>query len=141
MAKTWYFAVCEECGEGTRFFVSNPSCTAHYLKGRDRHIQEFLSRHFNCDLRMVNTDTDIDWLWDSGFRHCKVDKELIVRPDGYIPASDGKSARCYTCKDWVDCDCECHLPGACVLHFINCCTWNECPDCGRKNGSDVKSAT
>ena len=137
MSKTWYYAVCEECGEGTTFFVSNPSCTAHYLKERDRHIQAFLQRHFNCNLRMVNTDTDIDWLWNSGFRRSDVDKELIVRPQGYVPAKDGKPAHCDTCKDWVTVHCACRYPKteARFMCFADCLTWEECPDCGRKNGN------
>lgn len=83
MAKTWYYGLCESCGEGIQMFVSNPSCTQHLLGEYDKEIQAFLLRHFNCDLRLINTDTDIDWLWYSGYQHDKNLKIRIYNPKIY----------------------------------------------------------
>lgn len=63
--KIWYRAVCDEHKEMCTMFVSNPSCTSHYLSDKDVLIQKFLSDHYGCSLRLVHLDTDLDNLWDS----------------------------------------------------------------------------
>jgi len=64
--KTWYKAACYTCGEAIDLFVSNPSCTAHYLGEYDKEIQEWLSKHVFCDLRLMN-EHQSDAFFDSGF--------------------------------------------------------------------------
>lgn len=62
--KTWYKAVCDSHLEFADIFVSNPSCTAAYLSDYDRDIQEWLTIHYGCKLRLVHSDEDKDELWD-----------------------------------------------------------------------------
>ena len=63
--KTWYKAVCDAHLEFADIFVSNPSCTAAYLSDYDRDIQEWLTIHYGCKLRLVHSDEDKDELWDA----------------------------------------------------------------------------
>lgn len=65
--KTWYKVVCDSCGEAIDLFVSNPSCTAHYLKEYDEQIQAWLSNHYACRLRLICRDEALDDLWLCGY--------------------------------------------------------------------------
>lgn len=72
--KTWYRAVCDDHKEMIDIFVSNPGCTAHYLSGFDRDIQEWLSQHYVCELRFVHRDEQLDKLWDT---HLDMSKAFV----------------------------------------------------------------
>jgi hypothetical protein len=65
--KTWYKAVCDKCGEATDIFVSNPSCTEHYLSENDIAIQAWLEKHYSCELRLIWRDLQLDKLWEEGY--------------------------------------------------------------------------
>lgn len=65
--KIWYKAVCDKCGEATDVMVSNPSCTNHYLGDKDKQIQAWLSKHYNCELRLIWNDFDHDKLYEDGY--------------------------------------------------------------------------
>lgn len=65
--KIWYSAVCDKHKEYCHIFVSNPTCTAHYLSKYDGQIQQFLSEHYGCKLRLVHLDSDFDFIHDNGY--------------------------------------------------------------------------
>jgi len=75
--KSWYQAVCDVHGEAIDIFVSNPSCTAHYLADKDREVQAWLEQHYGCDLRMVGNDLQLDKLWDDGWKHVFGDTSIV----------------------------------------------------------------
>ena len=75
--KTWYRAVCDEHREMIEVFVSNPSCTADYLSDYDVDIQEWLTCHYACELRLVHRDDQLDKLWDT---HLDVGKAFVAQP-------------------------------------------------------------
>ncbi len=58
--KIWYRAVCDEHKEMAYVFVSNPTCTAHYLSESDVEIQAWLSRHYSCKLRLIHSDEELE---------------------------------------------------------------------------------
>lgn len=66
--KLWLDILCEKHGEAITFFVSNPSCTAHYLSEHDKEIQAWLEEHTPCGCRVIATDPQMDELWDQGWK-------------------------------------------------------------------------
>lgn len=62
--QTWYRAVCDEHKECCTVMVTNPHRTHLYLMDRCQEIQEWLSKHYGCNLRLVHQDEDLDKLWD-----------------------------------------------------------------------------
>jgi len=66
--KTWYRAVCDEHKEACHIFVSNPSCTSHYLSVNDQNIQDWLSKHYACKLRLIHHDVDLDTIFDNNYK-------------------------------------------------------------------------
>lgn len=73
--KTWYRAVCDKCGEAVDIFVSNPSCTAVYLSEHDKEIQAWLEKHYDCELRLIWRDEQLDKLWAEGYEY-QVDQDF-----------------------------------------------------------------
>lgn len=69
--KTWIAAVCDTHGEAIDFFVSNPTCTMHYLSKYDSEIQQWIEYHVHCGLRLVSNDFQMDKLWDEGYSNRK----------------------------------------------------------------------
>ena len=69
----WYRAVCDEHKEACHVFVTNPSCASHYLSKYDKQIQEWLSEHYGCSLRLIHHDVDLDYIFDNKYR--VIDKE------------------------------------------------------------------
>lgn len=67
MSKTWYHAKCASCKEIKTIFVSNPSCTSHFLSERDRQIQAWLTKHYGCELTLGWRDDHLDALWEEGY--------------------------------------------------------------------------
>lgn len=67
LMKTWYIAVCDKCGEATHVMVNNPNCTQSYLGDESRQIQQWLTKHYGCELRLIWRDDQLDELWDSGW--------------------------------------------------------------------------
>ena len=65
--KTWYRAVCDEHKEMIDIFVNNPLTTAHYLGDKNEDIHQWLSLHYNCDLRLIHYDEDNEKCWDQGY--------------------------------------------------------------------------
>jgi hypothetical protein len=63
--KTWYRAVCFGHKETIDLFVNNPTTTAHYLADKDQAIQDWLSKHYGCQLELVG-DFDGDRVWNAG---------------------------------------------------------------------------
>lgn len=72
--KNWYRAVCDKHKVAFHVMVSNPSCTAHYLKEYDEKIQELLSEHYGCELRLCWRDDQLDFLYDNGYNVIDVTK-------------------------------------------------------------------
>lgn len=64
MAQYWYRAVCDHHKEACHVMVTNPVCTEFYLGERNQEIQEFLTKHYGCNLRLVHRDDQLDQLWD-----------------------------------------------------------------------------
>lgn len=58
--KTWYKAVCDKCKDDCNIFVNNPTTTACILSKDDQKIQDWLKRHFNCELRLICRDDQLD---------------------------------------------------------------------------------
>ena len=65
--KTWYKAVCDEHKELIDIFVNTPSLTAFYLKDKDEFTQTWLSLHWNCKLRFIHSDEDLDEVFNAGY--------------------------------------------------------------------------
>lgn len=65
--KHWIKAVCLDHQEGIDFFISNPSCTAHYLSAYDKEIQAWLTEHINCNVKLILNDLQLDKLYDEGY--------------------------------------------------------------------------
>lgn len=78
--KIWYKAVCDECGEATDVMVSNPNCTNNYLSSKNKEIQAWLSKHYNCNLRLIWRDQDLDALWEQGYKRQEINGlNILVR--------------------------------------------------------------
>jgi hypothetical protein len=56
-------------------FVSNPSCTSHFLAERDKEIQSWLEKHYNCELHLIWRDDQLDRLFEANF---EFNRELNV---------------------------------------------------------------
>ena len=69
--KIWYKSICDECGEAIDLFVSNPSCTSHYLSKDDKEIQSWLSKHYNCELRLIWRDDQLDKMFEDEIKLIK----------------------------------------------------------------------
>ena len=63
--KTWYRAVCFEHKETIDLFVNNPSTTALFLHEKDQEIQDWLSKHYGCQLELVG-EHQSDRVWNAG---------------------------------------------------------------------------
>ena len=66
--KTWYSILCEIHKEAIEFFVSNPSCTAHYLSKYDAEIQKWLEIHGHCGCKLIADDIQLDELFNDGYK-------------------------------------------------------------------------
>jgi len=66
--KIWYKAVCDEHKEMINIFVDNPTRTALYLSEHDKDIHAWLGLHYNCKLRMIHQDHDLDECWKTGIK-------------------------------------------------------------------------
>ena len=65
--KTWYHAVCDKHKEICDIFVNNPIYTATILGDKSVDIQAWLSIHYNCKLRLVHHDEDLEKCWNAGY--------------------------------------------------------------------------
>lgn len=73
--KIWYRAVCDTHKEACHIFVNNPICSYDYLKDYAQDIQDFMSTHYGCNLRLVaeqSPDYELIleeyFIWDKGFQ-------------------------------------------------------------------------
>ena len=71
--KTWYFAKCATCMEVRNVMVSNPTCSAVLLEDKSQDIQQWLEKHYGCELTLGWRDDHLDKLWEEGY----VNKDLI----------------------------------------------------------------
>jgi hypothetical protein len=67
---TWWNAVCDEHKETCGCFINSPVRTLQLLCGADTEIVSFFDRHWNCSLRLVHKDEDLDHLHDNGYTFC-----------------------------------------------------------------------
>lgn len=67
----WYVAVCDKHKEYCDIFVKNPTNTKLHLSGHDKHIEEWLSKHYNCELRFIFRDDQMDYLSDNNYKYYK----------------------------------------------------------------------
>lgn len=65
--KTWYKAVCDEHKSMCDVLVNNPNATAHLLGDKSEDIHQWLSLHYNCNLRLIHHDEDQEKCWDQGY--------------------------------------------------------------------------
>lgn len=65
--KTWYWVECKKCKELCEVMVNNPICSAHYLGPYSRQIQEWLTKHYGCELTLGWRDDHLDDLWERGY--------------------------------------------------------------------------
>lgn len=56
-------------------FVTNPSCTATYLKEYDGEIQGWLEKHYGCKLHLIHLDPDYEEILEAGFTIVKPKKK------------------------------------------------------------------
>ena len=98
----WYKAVCDEHKEMIDIFVRNAHYTAHMLSEHDEEIQLWLSLHWNCDLRLIHRDQDLDKAFDAG-----VEKVRFGRR---------KDPSKYTSVREMNCM-KCRKPGRCEVTF------------------------
>ena len=111
--KTWYSAVCDEHKEFCHILVNNPSCGAHYLSKYDRHIQQFLSDHYGCGLRLIHLDSDLDFIHDNEYENVlkvEVPHPMFCVQHGGSPACEesnkGHGFICPRCDPDIDFDAE-----------------------------------
>lgn len=69
--KEWYSAVCDVHKERVCIFVSNPSVTAAYLSDHDESIQLWLELHWQCGLRLIHRDDEIEQVNEAGYERVK----------------------------------------------------------------------
>jgi hypothetical protein len=69
--KTWYKAVCDEHKEFIDIFVNNPTTTSAYLSDKDELIQLWLELHWNCRLRLIHSDFDLEDVYNRGYVEVK----------------------------------------------------------------------
>jgi hypothetical protein len=74
--KTWYKAVCDTHKEMCDIFVNNPLATAHLLGDKNEDIHQWLSLHYNCDLRLIHHDEDNEKCWEKGYADIFMDDFL-----------------------------------------------------------------
>ena len=65
--KTWYRAVCDEHKEICDVFVSNPIYTGIVLADKNEDISQWMQLHYNCKLRLIHHDEDLEQCWDAGY--------------------------------------------------------------------------
>jgi len=63
--KVWYRAVCDKHKEYTDVMVTNPIQTKHYLEEDSASIQEWLEKHYGCELKLAWRDDQTDKLYDN----------------------------------------------------------------------------
>ena len=65
--KTWYRAVCDKHKSMIDCFCNNPLTTAHYLGNKNEDIHQWFSLHYNCKLRLIHLDEDLEDCWNKGY--------------------------------------------------------------------------
>jgi len=65
---TWYIAVCDEHKECCHVVVTSTfHLRVDLLEDNEEVIMKFLSKHWNCNLRLVHSDFDLDELHDNAY--------------------------------------------------------------------------
>jgi len=96
--KTWYKAVCNECGEAIDLFVNNPTCTNYYLSKQSVQIQAWLIKHEGCaPLKLIWRDDQLDALWDMGYERQRRDDQCDGGFDVLVRRTKPKAAG----EDWL----------------------------------------
>jgi hypothetical protein len=62
--KTWYRAVCNEHKEMCNVIVSNPECSMVLLGKHSKEIENWFSKHYSCNLRLIHNDYDLEKVCD-----------------------------------------------------------------------------
>lgn len=82
--KVWYKAVCDKHKEMIDIFVSNVATTYHYFHGpqgershEDMLINDWLAKHYDCSLRLIHNDIDMDKCFNDGYIVVKCKKLKI----------------------------------------------------------------
>lgn len=105
--KTWYKAVCDECGEAIDIFVDNPTRTDLYLSKQSAQIQAWLASHFGCaPLKLVWRDDQLDELWEMGYERQRRDDQCAGGFDVLVRNPKQKVAG----EDWL-----CSGPCRCMV--------------------------
>lgn len=70
----WYLAVCDEHKQMIDVIVNNPKRTMHYLgtDGRNQRINDWLSEHYGCKLRLIHDDISLGECYDMGYTSINV---------------------------------------------------------------------
>ena len=66
--KTWWMAACDEHKELCPVIVNNPAYTAIVLEDHREDIHQWLSLHYNCKLRLIHHDFDLDECYDKKYK-------------------------------------------------------------------------
>ena len=66
---TWWDAVCDEHKEICSCFVKSPIYTGHVLEDYNDDIFQWFQLHYNCKLRLIHHDCDLDECWEKGYKH------------------------------------------------------------------------
>ncbi len=64
---TWWRAVCDEHKAVCDCFVNNPIRTAQLLGDKCVKIAQFFQDHWDCKLRLVHKDKDLDFLFENNY--------------------------------------------------------------------------
>ena len=72
MAAEWYQVVCDDHGEMIDLFVNNPTHTAHLLSEHDEAIQAWLSLHWQCNLRLIHRDDELETAHAAGIEKVRM---------------------------------------------------------------------
>lgn len=56
----WYDVVCDEHKELTTIMVNNPERSMTFLKTISSNINDWLEKHYGCELRFIHRDDQLD---------------------------------------------------------------------------------
>ena len=64
----WYLAVCDEHKECCHIICNtNYRATFVYQEDKAHLINAFLNKHYSCNLKLINTSMDYDYLYEQNY--------------------------------------------------------------------------
>lgn len=73
--KVWYKAACDEHKEMCDVMVDSPYRTNLYLGKKNKDIFAWLRLHYNCSLRLIHSDAELDKCYKQKFINVELSQD------------------------------------------------------------------